>query len=197
MVGIVTQNKDPDKLGRVRVKFPGLDDNLEGWWARIAAVGSGKDRGQLMTPLVNDEVLIAFEGGDAHKPYVLGTLWNGKDQPGELVHEDGSYHLKSDKQIAMEALDNVTIKTAKDMTVEVKGRRAKRLTRTSRRRSTEQESVTVTQSFTLDAGTELTLKCGQATIKLTKAGQIEIKGVMVTVQGSGPLTLKGATVAIN
>ena len=197
VVGIVTQNKDPDKLGRVRVKFPGLDDNLEGWWARIAAVGSGKDRGQLMTPLVNDEVLIAFEGGDAHKPYVLGSLWNGKDQPGELVHEDGSYHLKSDKQIAMEALDNVTIKTAKDMTVEVQGAASETVAKDLTTKVDGKESVTVTQSFTLDAGAELTLKCGQATIKLTKAGQIEIKGVMVTVQGSGPLTLKGATVAIN
>ena len=94
VVGIVTNNTDPDGLGRVRVKYPALDDGLEGWWARIAAVGSGNQRGQLMTPLVGDEVLIGFEGGDAHKPYVLGTLWNGRDKPGPLVHEDGSYHLR-------------------------------------------------------------------------------------------------------
>jgi hypothetical protein len=55
----------------------------------------------------------------------------------------------------------------------------------------------VTQSFTLEAGTELLLKCGQASIKLTKMGQIEIKGAMVQMQGSGPVTIKGATVAIN
>ena len=37
MVGIVTNNEDPEKLGRVRVKYPALDDQNEGAWARIAA----------------------------------------------------------------------------------------------------------------------------------------------------------------
>lgn len=196
-VGVVTNNEDPDKLGRVRVKYPALDESLEGWWARIVAVGSGKDRGQLMTPKVGDEVLVGFEGGDAHKPYVLGTLWNGKDTPDELVHPDGSYHLKSDKQILMAAKENITIKTDKDLAVEVKGAAKEDVTKGMTVKVGEKHDVTVTQSFTLDAGTELVLKCGQASIKLTKAGQIEIKGAMVTVQGSGPLTLKGATVAIN
>ncbi len=197
VIGIVTNNKDPDGMGRVRVKYPTLADSVEGWWARIAAVGSGKDRGQLMTPVVGDEVLIGFEGGDANKPYVLGTLWNGKDKPGELVHEDGSYHLKSDKQILMAAKENVTIKTDKDLVVEVKGEASEKVDKNLKIKVGQSEDVSVTQGFTLEAGTELTLKCGQCSIKLTKTGQVEIKGVMVTVQGSGPLTLKGATVAIN
>jgi phage protein D len=197
VVGIVTNNTDPDGLGRVRVKYPALDDGLEGWWARIAAVGSGNQRGQLMTPLVGDEVLIGFEGGDAHKPYVLGTLWNGRDKPGPLVHEDGSYHLRSDKQITMEAVENVTIKTDKDMTVEVKGKADEKVDKDLTVKVGQNENITVSQKFTLEAGTELELKCGQATIKLTKMGSIEIKGAMVNLQGSGPVTIKGATVAIN
>ena len=44
------------------------------------ASGAGKDRGQLMLPQVGDEVLVGFEGGDPHKPYVLGALWNGTGQ---------------------------------------------------------------------------------------------------------------------
>ena len=196
VTGIVTNNKDPDKLGRVRVKYPALDDSVEGWWARIASVGAGKDRGQLMTPKVGDEVLVGFEAGDAHKPYVLGTLWNGKEAPGELVHEDGSYHLKSDKQILMAAKENVTIKTDKDMVVEVKANADEKIDKDLTVKVGGKESVKVTQSLTLDAGTELTLKCGQATIKLSPSG-IEIKGAMVQLQGTGPVTIKGATVAIN
>jgi phage protein D len=197
VLGVVTNTKDPDKLGRVRIKFPALDGSAEGWWARIASVGAGKDRGQLMLPLVGDEVLVAFEGGDAHKPYVLGTLWNGRDTPGELVHEDGSYHLKTDKQILMAAKEDVTIKTDKNLTVEIKGDASETVDKGLKVKVGASEEVSVTQAFNLEAGTELVLKCGQATIKLTKMGQIEIKGAMVQMQGSGPVTIKGATVAIN
>jgi phage protein D len=197
VIGIVTNNNDPDKLGRVRVKYPTLDEGLEGWWARIVAIGSGKDRGQLMMPLVGDEVLVGFEGGDTHKPYVLGTLWNGKDTPGELVHTDGSYHLKTDEQILMNAKEDVTIKTDKNMTVEIKGDSSEKVDKGLKVKVGASEDVSVTQAFTLEAGTELLLKCGQASIKLTKMGQIEIKGGMVQMQGSGPVTIKGATVAIN
>jgi phage protein D len=196
-VGVVTNNDDPDKLGRVRVKYPTLDESVEGWWARIVAIGSGKDRGQLMMPLVGDEVLVGFEGGDTNRPFVIGSVWNGKDTPGELVHTDGSYHLKTDKQILMNAKEDVTIKTDKNMTVEIKGDSSEKVDKKLTVKVGASEDVNVTQAFTLEAGTELLLKCGQASIKLTKMGQIEIKGGMVQMQGSGPVTIKGATVAIN
>lgn len=196
VVGLVTNNQDPDKLGRVRIKFPGLDD-LEGWWARIATPHAGKDRGLLMMPKVGDEVLVGFENDDPHKPYVLGALFNGKDTPGEMVDKDGSFWLKSEKFTEVRSKDNVTIKTEKDLVVEVKGATTETTDKNLTIKVGQNEEIKVTQSFTLEAGTELTLKCGQASIKLTKMGQVEIKGAMVTVQGSGPLTLKGATVAIN
>jgi uncharacterized protein involved in type VI secretion and phage assembly len=196
VVAIVTNNEDPDKLGRVRVKFPGLND-LEGWWARIATVHAGKDRGLLMLPKVGDEVLVGFENGDLRKPYVLGSLFNGKDTPGEMVDKDGSFWLKSDKFIEVRSKDNVTVKTDKDMTVEIKGDANEKVAKTLTVKVDQNEEIKVGQSFKLEAGTELTLKCGGAQIKLSASGQIEIKGTMVTVQGSGPLTLKGATVAIN
>ncbi len=81
VVGVVTNNDDPDKQGRVKVKFPWLSDNEESCWARIASPMAGDQRGFYCLPEVNDEVLVAFEQGDMHKPYVLGSLWNGSDSP--------------------------------------------------------------------------------------------------------------------
>ncbi len=78
-VGIVTNNKDPDGYGRVKVKFPWLDDKAESWWARIATPMAGKGRGFFFLPEVGDEVLVAFEHGDIRHPYVVGSVWNGKD----------------------------------------------------------------------------------------------------------------------
>ena len=81
VIAIVTNNDDPDELGRVKLKFPWLADSYESDWARLVQLGAGPDSGAVFLPEVNDEVLVAFEFGDIRRPYVLGGVWNGKDKP--------------------------------------------------------------------------------------------------------------------
>ena len=86
LVGVVTNNEDPDGLGRVKVRFPWLagdDVAAESNWARVATPMAGPDRGLYFLPEVDDEVLVAFEHGKVEFPYVLGALWNGTDAPPE------------------------------------------------------------------------------------------------------------------
>ncbi len=80
-VGIVTNNSDPDDLGRVKVKFPWLGTDIESDWIRIASPGAGQERGLSYLPEIDDEVLVSFEHGNTRYPYVLGGLWNSKDKP--------------------------------------------------------------------------------------------------------------------
>jgi phage protein D len=87
LIGIVSNNKDPKKWGRVRVKFPTLTEEHESDWARIVAIGAGSNRGFDCLPEVNDEVLVGFEHGDIHRPFVIGGVWNGKDAPPVSVDE--------------------------------------------------------------------------------------------------------------
>ena len=70
-MGIVTNNKDPEGWGRVKVKFPTLTEEHESNWARVVALGAAKQRGFDCLPEVNDEVLVGFEHGDIHRPYIL------------------------------------------------------------------------------------------------------------------------------
>jgi uncharacterized protein involved in type VI secretion and phage assembly len=81
----VLNNLDPERLGRVQVRVPGLPDGAAGGglWARVASMTAGAIRGSLFVPDIGDEVLVAFENGDVRAPFVLGALWNGKDQPPE------------------------------------------------------------------------------------------------------------------
>lgn len=85
LIGKVTNNDDPDGLGRVRVKFPTLTEDHESQWARVVAIGAGKNRGFDCLPEIDDEVLVGFEHGDIHRPFVIGGLWNGQDSPPEAV----------------------------------------------------------------------------------------------------------------
>ncbi len=79
--GIVTNNEDPDGLGRVKIKIPSISGEDESNWARIASFMAGGSRGAFFLPEVEDEVLVAFEYGDVSRPYVIGSLWNGVDAP--------------------------------------------------------------------------------------------------------------------
>jgi len=81
VTGVVTNNKDEEGLGRVKVKFPWLSNTIDSFWARIATPMAGGGRGVYFVPEVDDEVLIAFERGDLSRPIVIGSLWNGKDLP--------------------------------------------------------------------------------------------------------------------
>ncbi|MCT2593929.1 VgrG-related protein [Streptomyces sp. N2-109] len=79
--GTVTDTKDPDGLGRVKVRFPWLSDEYASDWARTAQAG-GTGGGAAFIPEVGDEVLVGFEQGHLDRPYVLAALYNGQDKPG-------------------------------------------------------------------------------------------------------------------
>ncbi len=96
VVGIVTNNQDPDNMHRVKVRFPWLSQDDESNWARVANPMAGNGRGVYFLPEVDDEVLLAFEHGSIEHPYVVGSLWNGKDQAHES-NSDGANNNRSIK----------------------------------------------------------------------------------------------------
>jgi uncharacterized protein involved in type VI secretion and phage assembly len=94
---LVSDIKDPDGQGRVKVKLPWSPDADGGTfevWARLATALAGGKRGTWLVPDVNDEVLVAFEAGDPRRPYVVGSMWNGSDAPPESMDGSGSNFLK-------------------------------------------------------------------------------------------------------
>lgn len=95
---IVLDNVDPQQGGRVQVQLPLLVDPVAknyAAWARIATLMAGNQRGTWFIPDKGDEVLVAFEGGDPRRPYVLGALWNGHEQPPEQMDPAGANNLKT------------------------------------------------------------------------------------------------------
>jgi type VI secretion system secreted protein VgrG len=82
---LVTDTDDPDKLGRVKVRFvwnvkegspaePGI-------WVRLLTLHAGENKGWYCIPEIDDEVMVGFEHGDPSRPVILGCLYNGKDVP--------------------------------------------------------------------------------------------------------------------
>ena len=80
----VRDNEDPNNLGRVRVQFDWqaqLDDGMMTPWLRMSQPYAGGGKGFSFIPEIGEEVMIDFEGGNAERPYVKGTLYNGVGDP--------------------------------------------------------------------------------------------------------------------
>lgn len=82
----VAENNDPDNMGRIRVKFFWQNDELSPW-IRIINPYSGQDMGHFFIPEIDDEVLVAFEAGNAEKPFVLGSMYHAKAKPESFKSE--------------------------------------------------------------------------------------------------------------
>jgi uncharacterized protein involved in type VI secretion and phage assembly len=83
--GVVTDNKDPLEIGRVRAKVPAVlgEDVDSGWALPCAPFGGGKDRGMLFLPEVGDTVWIEFAAGDPSRPIWTGAFWGAPDSTGQ------------------------------------------------------------------------------------------------------------------
>lgn len=209
VVAIVTNNDDPDKQGRVRVRYPALADNHEGWWARVLAPGAGGARGLLSLPEVGDEVLVAFEHDSEQHPYVLGSVFNGQALPGELSKTDGSFGLFSDKQLIVTAVDKIAVTSGKEMTLTSGGDATLttdgggdgppgNVTVTSKAALTMscEQAGSLKATTTLDVAAQAALKLDGATVEVNGEGSVTIKAAMITVEATGILQLKGATVML-
>lgn len=73
--GIVTDNKDPLMIGRVRAKVPDVFGDLESGWAMPCAPFGGNTTGFFAIPAEGAGVWIEFEHGDPDYPIWSGCWW--------------------------------------------------------------------------------------------------------------------------
>jgi phage baseplate assembly protein V len=82
--GVVVKPRDPKGLGRLRVSLPAFGEEV---WARRTTLAAGDRRGTWFVPEAGDEVIVAFEGGNPRRPFVLGAVWNAAQRPPETNPE--------------------------------------------------------------------------------------------------------------
>jgi phage baseplate assembly protein V len=192
VVGVVTNNQDPEGMHRVKVRLPWLCEGDESNWARVAASMAGGGRGAYFLPEVDDEVVVAFEHGRIDHPFVLGSLWNGADEPPES-NADGENNNRSIKSRSGHLI-RLNDKSGGE-TIEIVDKSGN-------------NSVvidTAANSITIKADGDITIQ--SASGKLTmKANGVEVEsqaGVSIqAAQGmdlnaSGQVTVKGATINLN
>jgi type VI secretion system secreted protein VgrG len=92
-MGVVVDNNDPEKLGRLKVKFPWCESDATPW-VRLMTPHAGSEHGWYCLPEINDEVLVGYEQGSPDLPVVLGALYNKDDAPpGDAVDPDNNVKM--------------------------------------------------------------------------------------------------------
>jgi len=198
VIGIVTNNKDPDGMGRVKVRFPWRDDADESYWARIATLTAGNERGSFFLPEVNDEVLVAFEHGDIHHPYVLGALWNGVDKPPE-TNADGKNNIRKIKSRSGHEIIFNDDSANKEEKIEIHTNAGHKiiLDDSSGKEKIEIVDKTGNNSIKIDS-VQNSVSIESAMQLKIKSQMIEIESVgMMTIKAGGMMTVEGTMVKIN
>lgn len=83
--GIVTDNKDPNNLGRIKAKVPDVLGDVESGWALPCSPYAGNGVGIFTIPAVGDGVWIEFEAGDVSYPIWSGTWWADGELPNQAT----------------------------------------------------------------------------------------------------------------
>lgn len=93
--GLVVDNADPEKLGRLKVQVPSVLGNsvVSGWALPCVPYGGDADQGFLFIPEVGAGVWVEFEEGDLEFPIWVGAFWskpNGESELPKPNKPDGS-----------------------------------------------------------------------------------------------------------
>ncbi len=200
VIGIVTSNEDKEGLGRVKVNFPWRGDKDEekdeSYWARVASLMAGKERGAVFYPEVNDEVLVAFEHGDVNHPYIIGALWNSEDKPPE-TNSDGKNNIRMIRSRSGHKiiLNDEQMKEK----VEVHTNAGHKIILDDAAAQEKIQIIDKTGSNKIIFDSMMNSIEIESTMKLKiKSQMIEIEaGAMMTIKTKGILTIQGSLVKIN
>lgn len=192
VVGIVTNNQDPDSLHRVKVQFPWLDGSTESHWARVATPMAGKKRGLYFLPEVDDEVLVAFEHGSIDYPCVIGSLWNGKDTPPEsngdkqnnnrALHSRSGHIIRFVDKSGSESIEIIDKQGSNKIVI-----------------SSKDNTITISaQSDIVIKSSSGKVKVEGVGVEITSQTDVKIKaGTNIDAQASAMMNLKGSLIKLN
>jgi uncharacterized protein involved in type VI secretion and phage assembly len=176
MVGTVTNIRDPDHRGRVKLKLPTVSDTAETAWAPVLTPSAGPSSGLHLLPDVGDVVLVGFEGGDFNRPYVLGSFWAGHTAPPETGDDAGpqqvlrsrkGHVIRLDDREGQERIEIVDKSGNNKITIE-----------------------TANNSITIHANGPIALTT-DGDLELSAGRALKLSGQRVTVEGKADLTLSG------
>lgn len=195
---VVTDNADPESLGRIKVKFHWFAEE-ETPWVRYVSVHAGDGHGWYSLPEIGDEVLVGFEFGDPASPVALGSVYNKTNKPaGDTANSDNDVKLlvtRSGHQVVLtdkSGSEEIRIVTKDQKCQVVMDAAAPSITI-----STDGDITLSGVNIKIDASGKLELSSGSDCKIDAGANLAEQAGANVDLKGSGNVTVQGAMIKLN
>ncbi len=192
-IATVMENVDPDGLSRIRVQFPWQKPYGELTpWLRVVSPHAGGEKGFHFIPEKGEEVLIGFEGGNAERPYVMGSLYTGGAQPGAFqsdANDIKAIQSRSGTKLVLDDKAGSTLLTDQGTASMMMdgGGNTSVATDVSHTTTVGKESSVLKMdkdgNIELTGKEKLTITIGESSITMLKDGTITLKGKAITTEG--------------
>lgn len=220
LTGVVIQiHDDPEKLNRVKVKIPLMQNEQEGVWARLGSPYASDGLGCMMFPEVGDEVILGFFNANPSSAVILGSLYSAKRAtPQKLEQKNNVKMFLTREKLSVEFNEekkSITIKTPGNRTFILDDDKKKIIVDDSKNtvelsdsgiKISTPKDVTfdVKGKFNVDAKGGINLKTvgdmkSEGTnVEISAKVGVKVKGnATAELSASGQTTVKGAMVMIN
>ncbi|MDR1205888.1 MAG: phage baseplate assembly protein V [Peptococcaceae bacterium] len=202
--GVVTESGHPEHMGQVKVEILLREEGSHiTEWARVASPYAGKERGLCFLPETGDEVLVAFDAGNIHRPIVVGSLWNAGSDPAPPAALQGQkvIRTKSGHQITFQETpgsEAIEIKTPGEYALRLdEGSQSIQLKDRNGANTLEIDGQTGTvtvkgvQTIVMDAGS------GESVLRLeAQSGKARLVSDAIEIEGTKSLSLKAPSMQI-
>lgn len=203
-IGVVTDNEDPAGEFRVRVRFPYIQADDDGVWARISLTDAGDARGMFFRPEVGDEVVAGFLYDDPRQPVILGMLHSSAKasplSPSNDNHKKG--YTSREKMVLLfdDEKKEITIETPGGNKVKIsddaKGISMQDMNGNKLEMNDQGITISSPMKIEITAGTDL--KLAAANLSAAANAGLSLSGSGSSkIESSGTLELKGTLVKIN
>ena len=200
VTAVVTNTADPDKKGRIKVKYAWLGEAkiAESDWARVVNFMAGNAKGAHFLPDVEDEVLVSFEHGNINAPFIVGALYNAKDKVIE-ENADGKNNIKMIKSrsghtITLDDTDGEEKFIISDSSTK------RNIIFDAKKKSLKIDNTDSDGVIEIEAKGAITIKSddainleGKGNISIKSDKNVSIEGAAVTIKSSKAMELKGGT----
>ena len=206
ILGVVTDNRDPEGLGRVRVSTDMSVPGSESPWLCVAGQWKKKGSGWWVLPEIGTQALVVYTAKDRSRGYVLGYIYDRRHLPPERGGDSGTVVLEGKKVRGeiREGKDGETIiLESKDGELRIELDSGKGISIRNgkgdikikcRSFSAESEEVTI-KAEGLKSGSESGRTKTSGGASLESGGDTKLKGKNIRLKGSRGVTAEGKAAA--